>query len=146
MMLVTGGRASGKRSYVASLGYDATKMSDGKVDGRPVVLHAEKLVSHRSKDLEEAVRLLSTSEVVCITEVGCGPTPAESEERDKRDCIGQLAMFLTQRAECVVRMVCGIPVVLKGSPITVTSKGDQQPSEAIPCNQKSVGATKDRAL
>ncbi len=146
MMLVMGGRASGKHTYVASLGYDATKMSDGKVDGHPVILHAEKLVSHCNRDLEEAVCLLSTLEVVCIAEVGSGPTPAGSEERDERDRIGRLAMLLAQRAECVVRMVCGIPVVLKGSPTTVTPDGVRQVSGAVPSSRKPGGVAKDNVL
>ena len=35
-------------------------------------------------------------------------------ERRGREAVGRLCVRLAQRAECVVRMVCGIPTVIKG--------------------------------
>ena len=46
--------------------------------------------------------------------VGSGVIPIDYETRLGREAVGRLCVRLAQRAECVVRMVCGIPTVIKG--------------------------------
>ena len=57
---------------------------------------------------------LARYEVVIATEVGGGVVPVDPEERAAREAAGRLACLLAQRADAVVRVFCGIPVVLKG--------------------------------
>ena len=40
--------------------------------------------------------------------------PLDAQERAWREAVGRMSCELASQAETVVRMVCGIPVVLKG--------------------------------
>lgn len=62
-----------------------------------------------------AERLAEGYEIVILTEEGGGVVPADPAQRAAREKAGRLACLLAQRAECVVRVYCGIPVVLKGT-------------------------------
>lgn len=114
MVLVTGGCASGKRSFALNLGYAEVDIADAVLDERPVVCHAEELVACFAGPVEELARELAAKELVTCRETGCGPVPASAEERALREKVGRLCTDLAQRADCVVRMVCGIPCVIKG--------------------------------
>ena len=81
MLLILGGAASGKRSYLASLGYGPEDIADGALDDKKVLYGLEKLVA---ADPEGADGLLP-----CIQ--------------------------LAARAEKVIRMVAGIPTIIKGA-------------------------------
>lgn len=115
MILITGGMASGKRSYAKSLGYSAEQIADAVLDGRPVLANAQELAMRCSGSLEELADQLAQKDVVICTEQGCGLVPAQAEQRLQRERAGRLAVLLAQRARCVVRMVCGIPQTIKGA-------------------------------
>ena len=53
MLVVIGGCASGKRTYVKSLGYEDDVMADGVLDGRPVLLNLQDVVAHDERSPEE---------------------------------------------------------------------------------------------
>ena len=127
MILVVGGIASGKRTFVRSLGFSDGDMADALLDEHPVVLNAQELV----RDIDSAAgenatglsgkgalpaglvdRLAEKSVVACV-EVGSGVVPIDRGERIWRERAGRLTAELAQRADRVVRMVCGIPVDLK---------------------------------
>ncbi len=112
MILILGGESAGKRTFVRSLGYGDGDMADAVLDGRPVVFHAERLAA--AGDLEGLLEALAQKEVVICNEVGCGIVPLEPEQRLAREAAGRLTARLAQRAVSVVRLVCGIPTVLKG--------------------------------
>jgi adenosylcobinamide kinase/adenosylcobinamide-phosphate guanylyltransferase len=65
-------------------------------------------------DVDALLRELSGKQVVTCAEVGCGIVPVDAGERVWREQVGELCQALAARADTVVRMVCGIPVVLKG--------------------------------
>lgn len=105
MILVVGGLASGKRAYAESLGFSQEEMAFD--------------VHERVRAGEDVATLaagLAAKRVVTCAEVGSGIVPIDAGERAWRDAVGQLCQQLAARADAVVRMVCGIPVVLKGSP------------------------------
>ena len=115
MMLVTGGVASGKRTYLRSLGCGDSDMSCELEGELPVLLDAQDLVRDASVDVASiADEAAQRKRAVAIVEVGSGIVPADREEREWRDRSGALARELARRADVVVRMVCGIPVALKG--------------------------------
>lgn len=124
MILVVGGIASGKRTYVRSLGFSDDDMADGVLDDRPVVLNAQELVhcdeaeggELGGKGLlpEGLVEALATKRVVACVEVGSGVVPLERGDRIWRERAGRLTCELAQHADRVVRMVCGVPTDLKG--------------------------------
>ena len=116
MILIVGGRAAGKRALAASLGYSEDQMTCDPEQSVPVFLDAQEaargLVEEGLTALADA---LAQREVVICTEVGAGVVPIDPEERAFRESAGRLAVALADRAACVVRVVCGIPQVLKGN-------------------------------
>ncbi len=113
MILVIGGEASGKRAYARSLGYRPADMADGVLDERPVLCHLEALVARTQQNAEELLPALLEKELVLCNEIGSGVIPAEPETRRSRVTTGRLCILLAQRADRVVRMVCGIPTVIR---------------------------------
>ena len=115
MVIVVGGYASGKRTYVKSLGYEDVDMSDGVLDERPVLLNLQDLIAAASGDVqpEALAQSVADKEVVTCCEVGNGIVPLDPGERAWREQVGRTLNILSERADSVVRMVCGIPVTLK---------------------------------
>ena len=114
MILIVGGEGSGKRSFARSLGWTDADMSDGVVDGSPVIFHTEKLTMADPDSGPALLEALKTKAVVICNEVGSGIIPLEPKERRGREETGRLCTRLAREAQCVVRMVCGLPTVLKG--------------------------------
>jgi len=114
MILVVGGEGSGKRLLAASLGYTADEIADAVVDMRPVLCHLEQIVFRNPACADELLPLLLKKEVVLCNEVGSGVMPVDDAERLGREATGRLCILLAQQADCVIRMVCGIPEVIKG--------------------------------
>ena len=114
MILIVGGEGSGKRSFARSLGWTEADMADGAVDARPVIYHTEKLTMADPEAGETLLEALKSKEVVICNEVGSGIIPLDPKERRGREETGRLCTRLAQEAAAVVRMVCGLPTVLKG--------------------------------
>ena len=116
MILIVGGRAAGKRALAASLGYSEDQMSCDPVQDAPVIFDAQEAARGLDKgQLAELADALAQREVIICTEVGAGVVPIDPEERAFRESAGSLTVALADRATCVVRVVCGIPQVLKGN-------------------------------
>lgn len=115
MILILGGAASGKRTYLAYLGYKPEDIADGVLDDRKVLYGLEKLVASDHEKAEALLPALLQKETVACCEVGSGVIPVEYEQRRAREATGRLCVQLAARAEKVVRMVAGIPVVIKGA-------------------------------
>ncbi len=114
MLFVTGGAFSGKRDYVKSLGYTEADMADAVIDARPVVYNVQAMAARDGEDCEALFEALCKKEVVVCNEVGSGVIPATPHERAMRERTGRLSILLAREASRVVRVVCGVPVVLKG--------------------------------
>ena len=113
MILIIGGEASGKRTYAEGLGYSREQMADAVLDDCPVLFHLERLVAEDWEHAEELLEPLLKKEVVICNEVGSGVIPANRPDRKAREATGRLCILLAREADSVVRMVCGIPMVLK---------------------------------
>ena len=128
MIFVTGGLASGKRTYVQSLGYSDSQISVGELGDGPVVLDAQELVRDacggKEVDLSALVEQLAAKDIVACVDVGSGVVPLERDERDWRDRVGTLSCALADRADAVVRLTCGVPVALKGNLPAIASAGE----------------------
>lgn len=114
MILILGGAASGKRAYLASLGYGEEQIADGVLDDKQVLYGLEKLVAQDPAGAEGLLPDLLKKEAVACCEVGSGVIPVSYEARQAREATGRLCIRLAARAQTVVRMVAGIPVVIKG--------------------------------
>ena len=113
MILVVGGQASGKRSYVRTLGYSDGDMADGVFDASPVMLNLHDALRGDSRTPDELASVLGDKMVITCCEIGNGIVPLDKDERAWRERVGRTCNLLDERADSVVRMVCGIPVVLK---------------------------------
>lgn len=117
MILVVGGIASGKRTFAQSLGFADSDFSTEAAVGGPVLVDAQNLVRHGCEDSLEALAddIAAAKQVVLAVDVGSGIVPLDRQERAWRDDAGRLCALLAARASAVVRMVCGIPVAVKGT-------------------------------
>lgn len=107
MIFITGPLYSGKRDYACSL------LNCGMEElGRRAVWDVQNLAADRA-DLDALADELAAHEVVIATEVGGGVVPVDAGERAAREAAGRLSCLLAQRAERVVRVFCGLPMVLK---------------------------------
>lgn len=114
MILIIGGESAGKRSFARSLGFTDEQMTDSPDSALPVVYHAELLVKTQ-QDVPSVLEKLQNKQVVIANEVGSGVIPAVHALTAAREAGGRLTILLAKRACCVVRLVCGIPQILKGS-------------------------------
>ena len=114
MMLILGGAASGKRTYLLSLGYGPEDIADGVLDEKKVLYGLEKLVFADPEGAQALLPALLQKEVVVSAEVGSGVIPIRYEQRQAREATGRLCVQLAAQAEKVVRLVAGIPTVIKG--------------------------------
>lgn len=114
MILIVGGEGSGKRDFVETLGYAEKDIANAKIDERPVVYHLEQLVFAQPEQADALLDRLLEKEIVICCEVGSGIIPVDRKERMGREATGRLCVRLAQQAQAVVRMVCGIPTVIKG--------------------------------
>jgi len=113
MIFVIGAIASGKKDYVRSLGYSPEAMSDALDDSHPVLIDLEKLVDADPDNCMQLLPDLLKKEVVVCCEVGSGVIPAVRRDRESREATGRLCIALAKKAERVIRLVAGIPVVIK---------------------------------
>lgn len=108
MILITGPLFAGKKEYACrALGLSREELA------RRAVWDVQELAA-RAEDLEKLAEELARHEIVISTEVGGGVVPVDREERRAREAAGRLACLLAGRADCVVRVCCGLPQVLKG--------------------------------
>ena len=114
MVLILGGVGAGKTAYARSLGYTDADFTTDVSDEKPVLCHLEALV-RRDPDAADALFLpLLQKELVLCCEVGSGAIPLERTDRAYREAVGRLCVRLAKEASAVVRVVAGIPVVIKG--------------------------------
>ena len=114
MILVIGARASGKRAYVESLGYAPADIADGVLDDSPVLYNLQDITMADPEGAPELLEGLLKKEVVVCDEVGSGVIPLEKARRLGREATGRLCCQLAKEAAQVVRLVAGIPTVIKG--------------------------------
>ncbi len=143
MILIVGGESSGKATYARRLAAthgwgeddmaldveellwgkgerasEEARAGDGPLGrtGREECRDSQAApAGHALPATPELIERLAAKRIVTCAEVGGGVVPLGHEERVWRESVGRLSCELAERATAVVRMVCGIPVVLKGS-------------------------------
>ena len=113
MILVVGGLASGKRTYLARLGFSSDDMADGVIDGHSALLNLHDALIGDEREPGQIAQALADKQAITCCEVGSGIVPLDPVERAWRERVGRTCNILAEQADSVVRMVCGIPVVLK---------------------------------
>ena len=108
MILITGPLWSGKRDFACRL------LGCGREElAARAVWDAQELAAG-CDDLEALAERLAGKEVVILTEVGGGVVPTDPQVRRGREAARRRGCLLAGRASCVVRVFCGLPLVLKG--------------------------------
>ena len=107
MIFITGPLYSGKREYACSL------LNCGREDLQKRAVWDVQNLAADCADLNALADKLAEREMVIATEVGGGVVPIDAGERAAREAAGRLSCLLAQRAERVVRVFCGLPMVLK---------------------------------
>lgn len=51
--------------------------------------------------------------VIVSTEIGCGVVPLDAFEREYREAVGRVCCYLAGEAKKVIRVMCGIGMVIK---------------------------------
>ena len=123
MIFVFGGAYSGKGEYVKSkLGvseitpYDAPYEELKKARAvRDFHLFVRDKMSKGLDAVEETEKFLADDPDVIIisNEVGCGVVPVSAEEREYREAVGRIHCRLAEKADRVIRIICGIGNVIK---------------------------------
>ena len=108
MIFVTGPLFSGKREYIRNLFH----WSEDELN-KYAVWDVQDLAAE-AVDLEALAESLAEKQVVIATEVGGGVVPVDPKERANREAAGHLSCLLADRADTVIRILCGLPRALKG--------------------------------
>lgn len=109
MILIVGGACQGKKAYAREhYGKDYRIIEN---------YHAqvEKELKNGQNPLKEAERLLKTEEnlVIISNELGYGLVPVDKFEREYRETNGRVNCYLAERADQVIRVICGIGTQIK---------------------------------
>lgn len=115
MILVVGAMYAGKREFVRLQGYSDDSIGTALQGSEPVLYGLHDIIRENGFFNEAWLEPLLKKELVCCNEVGCGVVPLDAGERKWRDEVGRACCALAAEAEAVVRLVCGIPQIIKGT-------------------------------
>lgn len=125
MILVIGGAYAGKTEFVKNY----FRLSDADIQEasetenfqnatciRNYHILIQKLCKENADPLAFTERLIQENPdcIVITNEIGCGIVPLDKSERLWREACGKSACLLAERVEKVIRIICGIPIVIKG--------------------------------
>lgn len=118
MILVIGGMGQGKLAAVLrNTEYTEKDVTCTLGEGKPVLNDLQEAVRSalaEGKTQEQILAELAGHAVIISDEVGCGVVPVDRFEREWRETVGRICCLLAKDAEQVVRVFCGVPMVLKG--------------------------------
>lgn len=121
MMLVIGGKACGKEDWARqTLQADPVACTPEQAITAPAILDFHETVRALiadGADIEQYIARLCSrnpNAVVLCDEVGMGVIPLLQEERLWREAVGRACCLLQKECAQVVRVVCGIPIYIKG--------------------------------
>lgn len=117
MTLIIGGAGQGKLTYALSqLHLNGDGVSRDPEVPAPIVAGLEEWLRNCSEPWPVLERLLLENPNVTILcrEVGCGVSPMNGNDRIWRERVGRVCCELAKRASHVIRVCCGLPMILKG--------------------------------
>lgn len=123
MVMITGGAYQGKIAYVMrNLGVAESDITDGSVcelkelKNARCIRNYHELVKRIGEDCIDFTKELCRDNpdcIIIIDEIGCGIIPLEKCERVWRENVGRCGCIIASASETVVRVVCGVPSVIK---------------------------------
>ena len=130
MKLIIGGSFQGKSAYAAECCSPSPIVADGSTCTQEEILQCDildhlhlyirRLMEQSIPEKEIAGQidtLCKNNPSMCIVcnELGNGVVPMEAFDRRYRETVGRICCNIAKQAEEVIRIVCGIPIVLKKS-------------------------------
>ena len=109
MILITGGAHQGKTAYAMEhFGKECVIIDEYH-------LKVKEQLKEEKDPVREAERLLEEegSFVIISSEIGCGLVPTDAFLRRYREAVGRVNCILAERAEQVIRVICGIGTRIK---------------------------------
>lgn len=123
MKLFVGGEGNGKLEFVlekyaltnddVALTFEEAKTKKIFYNLQDEVKEALKKEADPYKAMEEVTKINPDIFVIC-NEVGSGVVPIEKEDRRYREAVGRICCQLAKKSDAVYRIICGLPMVLKG--------------------------------
>lgn len=125
MIFIIGGAYSGKTEYAASMGISREKMIDGKDmdinqnDGIVCIKNYHLLIKRLVNSgidpmgFTKEIFRKNSGIVIISDEIGNGIIPLEKQNRVWREQTGKVCCYIAENADKVIRIVCGIPTVIK---------------------------------
>lgn len=123
MIFVFGGAFSGKSEYVKKEfgieAEDGAEVSCEELEKAAAVknfhLFLRKLTESGGDACSEIDSLLCKNPDIIIisNEIGCGVVPIDKPDREYREAVGRACCYLADKAERMIRVVCGIGQVIK---------------------------------
>ena len=127
MIMITGGAFQGKKEYVKNrFGFSDDEILNGGSCELDAVFTAKcvtdyqlavKRLLEENADPEKFTRRLcreNSGAVIIINEIGGGIIPLEKSERIWREETGRAGCIIAENSREVIRLVCGVPVKIKG--------------------------------
>lgn len=126
MILIIGGAYQGKTAHAVTMGISPEDITDGRTadispDKNYVCINnfhllIKRLMVNENDPVEFTKQLLNINPdiVIISTEIGGGIVPIDRAERKWREAVGRTMTMTASEAEKVIRMVCGVPTVIKG--------------------------------
>ena len=130
MIFIFGGYAQGKLNFaLKKYGLDYSDVFDSqqndfsKYRGERIINHFEYMIKkwlEYDEDpfikTEEILDVLNSC-VIISQEVGCGLVPVDEEERRFREAVGRANCLISEKADVVYRVCCGLGLILKGGEV-----------------------------
>ena len=121
MIFIIGGEAQGKTAYAKQkFQLSNSDILDGEFCGEEILsakcIKNYHLLLKKSENpiiLTERLCQQNPDVIVIMNEIGCGIIPIEKSERIWRETVGKCGCILAAHADIVIRMLCGIPEIIK---------------------------------
>lgn len=130
MILIIGGAFQGQNEYIKEqFGYEEEEILSGGTaelqqmyTGKAIAgfhLFVKRMIEkgkeeEHIKTMVEQLLEHNSEIVIGLDEIGYGIVPMEKQDRIYRETTGRIGCLLAEKAEQVIRMLCGIPVKIKG--------------------------------
>lgn len=120
MRIICGAVASGKRTMARALGLTPLPATLETLFTVPCVYdfeHCLRQLLDQDTPLETLISSLIAQNpgiTILCGDIGMGIVPLDPKERQWRELCGKALCLLCRQADTVIRMVCGIPVYIKG--------------------------------
>ncbi|MCI8538086.1 MAG: adenosylcobinamide kinase [Oscillospiraceae bacterium] len=119
MKLIIGGLGQGKLNYVLSASGLTEADTARTLTDKPIIYGLHAIIRDlldQGRDPSEVLTFAAShpSVIFICDEVGSGVVPVRPEERAWREAVGRVCCELAKEADTVVRVFCGLPMVLKG--------------------------------